>query len=96
MFRSHDHPQGANIVSCYSYNLKHSVKYFVMLTLVLWQHVVFLCASRTLFRMSLVMDVRCMLCTAYNGMSSTKKNNKTYFTCNVYFDFLCKYNLKRF
>ena len=28
MFRSHDH-----------HNLKHSVNYFVMLTLVLWQHV---------------------------------------------------------
>jgi len=35
MFRSHDHPQGAYIVPCYSYNLKHSVNYFVMLTLVL-------------------------------------------------------------
>jgi len=32
-----------------------------MLTLVLWQHVVFLCVSRTLFRMSLVMVVRHML-----------------------------------
>ena len=29
-----------------------------MLKLVLWQHVVFLCVSRTAFRMSLVMDVR--------------------------------------
>ena len=29
-----------------------------MLTLVLWQHVVFLCVSRTVFRMSLVMVVR--------------------------------------
>ena len=29
-----------------------------MLTLVLWQHVVFLCVSRTLFRMNLAMDVR--------------------------------------
>jgi len=28
------------------------VNYFVMLTLMLWQHVAFLCASRTLFRMS--------------------------------------------
>ena len=34
-----------------------------MLTLVLWQHVVFLCVSRTLFRMSLVMVVRRMLCS---------------------------------
>jgi len=38
-----------------SYNLNHSVNYFVMLTLVLWQHVMFLCVSRALFRMSLVM-----------------------------------------
>ena len=30
-----------------------------MLTLVLWQHVVFLCVSRTLFRMSLFMVVLC-------------------------------------
>ena len=29
-----------------------------MLTLVLWQRVVFLCVSRTVFRMSLVMVVR--------------------------------------
>jgi len=34
-----------------------------MLTLVLWQHVVFLCVSRTLFRMSLVMVVRRVLCS---------------------------------
>ena len=31
--------------------------------LVLWQLVVFLCVSRTVFRMSLVMDVRRMLCS---------------------------------
>ena len=62
MFRSHDHPQRAYIVPCYSYNLKHSVNYFVMLIVVLWQHVVFLCVSGTLFRMSLVMVVRRMLC----------------------------------
>jgi len=35
-----------------------------MLTLVLWQRVVFLCVSRTLFRMSLVMVVHRMLCSA--------------------------------
>jgi len=35
-----------------------------MLTLVQWQHVVFLCVSRTVFRMSLVMVVRRMLCSA--------------------------------
>ena len=34
-----------------------------MLTLVLWQHVVFLCVSRTVFRMSLVMVVRRVLCS---------------------------------
>jgi len=34
-----------------------------MLTLVLWQRVVFLCASSTLFRVSLVMFVRRMLCS---------------------------------
>ena len=34
-----------------------------MLTLVLWQHVVFVCVCRTLFRMSLVMDVRRVLCS---------------------------------
>ena len=34
-----------------------------MLTLVLLQHVVFLCVSRTVFRMSLVMVVRHMLCS---------------------------------
>ena len=39
-----------------------------MLTLVLWQHVVFLCVSRTLFRMSLVMDVRRMLCSVRQSM----------------------------
>jgi len=32
-----------------------------MLTLVLWQHVVFLCVSRALFRMSLVIVVRRIL-----------------------------------
>jgi len=37
MFRSHDHPQGGYNVPCKSYDLKHSVNYFVMLTLVLWQ-----------------------------------------------------------
>jgi hypothetical protein len=39
------------------------MNYFVMLTLVLWQHVVFLFVSRTLFRMRLVMAVRRMLCS---------------------------------
>jgi len=34
-----------------------------MLSLVLWQHVMFLCVSCTLFRMSLVMVVRHMLCS---------------------------------
>ena len=34
-----------------------------MLTVVLWQHVVF-CVSRTLFTTSLVMVVRRVLCTA--------------------------------
>jgi len=34
-----------------------------MLTLVLWHAVVFLCVSRTVFRMSLVMVVRRMLCS---------------------------------
>ena len=34
-----------------------------MLTLVLWQHVVILCVSRAVFRMSLVMVVRRMLCS---------------------------------
>ena len=34
------------------------MNYIVVLTLVLWQHVVFLCVSRTVFRMSLVMVVR--------------------------------------
>ena len=33
-----------------------------MLTLVLWQRVLFLCVSRALFRMSLVMAVRRMRC----------------------------------
>jgi len=35
-----------------------------MLSLVLWQRIVFLCVSRTVFRMSLVMAVRRMLCSA--------------------------------
>ena len=34
-----------------------------MLTYVLWQHVVFLCVSRAVFRMSLVMVVRHVLCS---------------------------------
>jgi len=34
-----------------------------MLTLVLWQRVVFLCMSRTVFRMSLVLVVCRMLCS---------------------------------
>ena len=63
MFRSHDHLEGAYTVPCWSYNLKHSVNYFVMLTVVLWQRVVLLCVSRTLFRMSLVMFVRRVLCS---------------------------------
>jgi len=51
-----------------------------MLTLVLWQHVVCLCVSCTLFRMSLIMVVRSMLCsvrladrqTAYNSHTKTR------------------------
>jgi len=39
------------------------MNYFVMLTLVLWQYDVFLCVSRTLFRMRLVTVVRRMLCS---------------------------------
>jgi len=31
MFRSYDHPQEAYFVPCYSYSLKHSVIYFVIL-----------------------------------------------------------------
>jgi len=42
---------------------KHSVIYFVTLTLVVWQRVVFLCVSCTLFGMSLVMGVRHVLCS---------------------------------
>jgi len=38
-----------------------------MLILVLWQHVVFLCVSRTLFTMSLVIVVRHMLCSVRLG-----------------------------
>jgi len=57
-----------------------------MLTLVLWQHVVFLRVSRTLFRMRLVMVVRLMLCSVsfircttitrliLNGARLTRKN----------------------
>jgi len=63
MFRSHDHPQTAYIVPCWNFNVKHSVNYFIMLTLVLWQHVVLLCVSRTVFRVSLVMVVRRVLCS---------------------------------
>jgi len=40
----------------------YSVNYFVMLTLVLWQHVVFLCVSRTVFRMSWLW--LCVVCCA--------------------------------
>jgi len=43
-----------------------------MLTLVLWQHVVFLCVSRTLFRMSLVMVVSRMLCSARSQAAQHK------------------------
>ena len=63
MFRTYDHPQGAYFVPCQCYNLKHSVSYFIMLTLALWQHVVFLCVNLTLFRMSLVVVVRHLLCS---------------------------------
>jgi len=42
-----------------------------MLTLVLWQHVVCLCVSRTLFRMSLVMVVRSMLCSVRLALYTT-------------------------
>jgi len=34
------------------------MNYVIMFTSVLWQHVVFLCVSRKLFRMSLVIVVR--------------------------------------
>ena len=40
-----------------------------MLTLVLWQRVVFLCVSHTLFRMSPVMVVRHMLCSVRLSVS---------------------------
>jgi len=76
VFRSHDHPQGAYIVPCKNYNLKHSVNYFFMF-LMLWQHVVFLCVSRTLFRMSLVMVVRLMLCS----VRLTHKNTTCCHSC---------------
>ena len=32
MFRSYDHPQGAHIVPCQSYNLKHLANYAVRTT----------------------------------------------------------------
>ena len=41
MFRTHDHPQGIYIVPCKSYNLKHSVNYFITLTR--------FCVSRTAY-----------------------------------------------
>ena len=44
-----------------------------MLTLVLWQHVVFLCVSRTLFRMSVVMVVRSMLCSVRLNYNFSKE-----------------------
>ena len=46
------------------------MNYVVTLTLVLWQHVVFLCVSRTVFRMSLVMVVRPMLCSVRHTLHS--------------------------
>ena len=39
------------------------MNYVIMFTSVLWQHVVFLCVSRKLFRMSLVIVVRRVLCS---------------------------------
>jgi len=49
-----------------------------MLTLVLWQHVVFLCESRTLFRMSLVMVVRAQHTTHNHNHAqhTTHKHNQ--------------------
>jgi len=47
-----------------------------MISLVLWQHVVVLCVSRTLFRMSLVMVVRPMLCSL--GLASVKLHSIRY------------------
>jgi len=46
------------------------VNYFIALALVLWQHVVFLCVSHTLFRMSLVMIVLHMLCSVRLAIAS--------------------------
>jgi len=48
-----------------------------MLTLVLWQHVVFLCVSRTLFRMSLVMDVRRTLCSVRLKLHAIRRTTIT-------------------
>ena len=45
-----------------------------MLTLVLWQHVVFLCVSHTLFRMGLVMVVRRMLCSVRLTLHSIRRS----------------------
>jgi len=39
MFRSHDHPQGAYIVPCYSYSLKTLSDLLHYVNFVLWQHV---------------------------------------------------------
>jgi len=44
-----------------------------MLTSVLWQHFVFLSVSRTLFRMSLVMVVRRMLCSVRLNYNLSKE-----------------------
>ena len=53
------------------------MNYFVMLTLVPLQHVVFLCVSRTLFRTSLVMVVRRMLCSMRLTLHSLRHSTTT-------------------
>ena len=45
MFQSHDCPQGAYIVPCQSYNLKHSVNYIIMLTWCCGSMSCFVCES---------------------------------------------------
>jgi len=83
MFQSYDHPQGAYSVPCWSYNLKHSVNYFVVLTLMLRQRAVFSCVSRALFRMSLVMVVCRMLSSVSLTLYSIRHTTITTRGCEV-------------
>jgi len=76
MFRSYDHPQGEYFVPCYSYSLKHSLIYFVILIWCCGSVSCVMCESYAV-QLRPAVDVPVVLLVCYlNKLQNARCNNK--------------------